>query len=351
MKNKVLIVDDVLENRKLLASILRDFTEYEIITAKSGMDIINRFESLKKNPPDLILLDVIMPKINGFDVASIFKENSITRDIPIIFITALTNTENKIKAFEAGGVDYISKPFNKHELLARVNTHIRIKNLHDELKLKNKLLQHNEAHLRYLVEQKTKKIDNMTISMVSALENANYYNDESTGNHVKRVSAYSAIIAMECGCYNDFVKRIKIYAPLHDVGKVGIPDDILKKPGKYTKEEFEIMKQHVIIGGNMLDSPEIDIMAKNIALYHHEHWDGTGYMSGLKGENIPLEARIISIVDVYDALITKRTYKQPLTEEEADKIIKEDSGKHFDPALVEIFLKIKDKLIEVRNYL
>lgn len=351
MKNRVLIVDDVLENRKLLASILRDFTDYEIITAKSGMDIINRFESIKKNPPDLILLDVIMPKINGFDVAAIFKESPLTRDIPIIFITALTNTENKVKAFEAGGVDYISKPFNKQELLARVNTHIRIKNLHDELKMKNKLLLHNEAHLRYLVEQKTKKIDNMTISMVSALENANYYNDEVTGNHVKRVSAYSAIIAMECGCYNDFVKRIKIYAPLHDVGKVGIPDEVLKKPGIYSTEEFEIMKQHVIIGGNMLDSPDIDIMARNIALYHHERWDGSGYMAGLKGENIPLEARIISIVDVYDALVTQRSYKKALSDEEADQIIRENAAKHFDPALVETFLKVKERIIEIRNYL
>jgi putative two-component system response regulator len=352
MKNQsILIVDDVAANRKLLATIIKNNTRYNILLAKSGKDAINSFNREKKHHPDLILLDIMMPEMNGYQAAEILKTNVESKNIPIIFITAMSEVEDKIKAFKTGGVDYISKPFNKYELLARINVHLQLKNANDELTENNRLLKDNEIHLEHLVAQKTRQIAGMTISMVSALENANLYNDEDTGLHIKRVGEYSALLAKERGMDFDFIKKIRLYAPLHDVGKVGIPDKILKKQGKYSVEEFDLMKKHVIIGGNMLDDKNFDPMAKNIALYHHEKWDGAGYSKGLTGSDIPIEARITALADVYDALTTKRSYKEAFSDEKADTIIKEGSGRHFDPDLVSAFFNIKEQILSIKKSL
>ena len=338
---KILIVDDVLENRKLLASIISDNTDYEVITAKSGHDIINRFESIEDNPPDLILLDILMPKINGFHIAQILKGRDATKDIPIIFITALTTAENKVKAFEAGGVDYISKPFHKQELLARVNTHLKIKILHDELKMKQKILIKKEAELRASVDKKTNTIKKMSKKM-SASEKEEYTAPPETFEYqVPQVCDYSAQLADMYGCSKDFKRRIRIYAAFIDTGEAGLPQGLLSKKGKFTADERSIMKQHVLIGAHMLEMPDIDSMAKNIAMYHHEHWDGKGYIHKLKGENIPLEARIAGLVDVYYALISPRPYRKAYYDEEALSIIQEESGKAFEPKIVDSFLSFK----------
>jgi putative two-component system response regulator len=347
MGDRVLIVDDVAENRKLLASILQKNIECDIMIAKSGQDVIDLFEHGNDNLPDLILLDIMMPVMSGMEVAQYLKDNKLLRDIPIVFVTGLGDIDNIVKAFNFGGVDYITKPFNKAELLARVSTHLKLKNVLNELEVKNTLLQNNEAHLVHLVEEKTKKINNLTVALITALENANIYNDIDTGNHIKRVSEYSSVLAENYGCDLDFIKKIKIYSPLHDIGKVGIPDNILKKRGVYTKHEYEIMKEHVMIGFKILDSPEIDSMAKNIALFHHEKWDGSGYVKGLKGKDIPLEARIVALADVYDALMTERIYKEAYTKEKTEQIIQDDSGKHFDPKIVDIFKEQKDIFYEI----
>ncbi|MBT3275844.1 MAG: response regulator, partial [Spirochaetales bacterium] len=252
---KVLIIDDVADNRRLLAKTIRDNTRYEVMLASEGsaaLDVIGR------NPPDLILLDIMMPQMDGFEVARELKSNPQTSDIPILFITALTDIEGISRAFECGGKDYITKPFNRIELLARVNSHMELKLVRDDLVHKNNLLANEELHLRKLVEEKTRKIENATLALVNALDNANYYNDTDTGLHIKRVSEYSALLA---GCLvgePDFVKRIRLYSSLHDVGKVGISDALLKKPDRYTEAEFEQMKIHVGIGARMLDDPEID---------------------------------------------------------------------------------------------
>ncbi len=185
--------------------------------------------------------------------------------------------------------------------------------------------------------------------MVTALETANLANDDDTGKHVMRVGEYAQLLAEEYGCDNDYCRRIRLYAPLHDVGKVSIPDYILKKPGKYTPEEFERMKEHVAIGGKMLSYKGIDPMAHNIALYHHEKWDGSGYLGKLSGEKIPLEARITGLADVYDALTKKRVYKPAFTENETDEIIQINKGSHFDPKLVDIFFTSKDKILEIKK--
>jgi len=350
MNAVILIVDDIAENRQLLASIIRKNTSYEILIAKSGTDVLAMLDGATLFP-DLILLDIMMPKMDGLETARILKGKMETKDIPIIFITGLTDVDEKVKAFEAGAADYIAKPFNKHELLARVNAHLELKKMYDELKIKNELLEDQGVHLSYLVEEKTRKIDRLTITMISALENVNLYNDNNTGNHLKRVSTYSSVLAEKYGMDHDFVKKIKIYASLHDVGKVGIPDRLLKKPGKYTPEEFESMKEHVVIGHKMLDSSEIDVMAKNIALYHHEKWNGFGYVHGLQGEKIPIEARIVALADVYDALTTKRPYKDVISEDETDKIISGESGKHFDPEIAKVFFENKDLFIDIKKSL
>ncbi len=211
------------------------------------------------------------------------------------------------------------------------------------------MLADREVHLTHLVEAKTEKIENVTIALVTALESANLANDEDTGNHIKRVSAYAALLASKYGEDSDYVKRIKLFASLHDVGKVGITDVILKKPGQYTPDEFEMIKQHVIIGGKLLDNPALDPMARNIALYHHEKWDGSGYCAGLAGEEIPLEARIVALADVYDALSNQRSYKPAFGRQKVETIIAKDRGKHFDPQIADIFLDQKDNMFEIRQ--
>ena len=333
MNSKILIVDDFVENRKLLAVTLKRHTDYAISLASDGESVL---KSIEKDLPDLILLDIMMPGMDGFEVAHALKHNTYTRHIPIIFLTAMNDVESKIKAFQLGGVDYVSKPFNEYELLARIDTHLRLKKMQD--------------HLTDLVEQKTQKIRNITLALVHSLETANLVHDDDTGNHIKRVGEYSALLAEKYGCDDDFIKRIRLYAPLHDVGKVGLPDSILKKKGKYTPEEFLTMQEHVIIGARMLNSEDIDSMARNVARYHHEKWNGRGYQSRLQGEDIPLEARIVAIADVYDALVSKRVYKAAFPEAQAEKIIREEAGSHFEPKLVNVFLENLNEMRRIKMH-
>ena len=343
----IAVVDDLLENRRLLASIIRSNTSYQVVTSNDGVALLELLSKSDVPRPDLILLDVMMPVMNGFETARHIKENH--EDIPIIFLTALNDIESKMKAFEMGGVDYISKPFNKNELLSRIKAQITLKKMADDLKMKNQMLEDEEKHLHYLVDQKTEKLEKLTLAMVTALENVNLFNDIDTGNHIRRVSRYAEFFAAEYGCSHDFVKRIKIYSSLHDIGKVGIPQDLLKKPGDYTSDEFEQIKKHVLIGAKMLEGEGIDPMARNIVLYHHERWDGKGYIEGLRGEEIPLEARIVALADVYDALTTKRVYKDIYGDNQADAMILSQKGKQFEPKLVEIYEKSRDRLLEVKK--
>jgi putative two-component system response regulator len=360
-ESTILVVDDKPTNLDVLFNVFEN-TEYDVLFASDGNACLQLAENER---PNLILLDVMMPGIDGFETCQRLKANKNTQNIPVIFMTALADTADKIRGFEQGAVDYITKPIQPEEVLARVKTHLTIEQLqtklriknnelqekNDELHAKNAMLADREVHLTHLVEEKTKKIGNITMALVNALENANLLNDIDTGRHIRRVSAYSALIAEKYGCNSDFVKRIKLYASLHDVGKVGLADAVLKKPGKYTKAEYLLMQQHVAIGAQMLDSNEIDGMAKSIALYHHERWDGTGYVHRLRGEAIPLEARIVSIADVYDALITERIYKEAFSEKEAERIIDEEAGRHFDPQLVKIFLNHKYDIRKIKKTL
>jgi putative two-component system response regulator len=343
----VLIVDDIMENLQVLANML--IQQGMIVSTAMNADKALKFLSIRK--PDLILLDVTMPGMDGYMLCEALKKNDRLREIPVIFLTARTQTEDIVRGFEAGSVDYVTKPFNKHELEARIGTHLKLKKYQDELKIKNKLLEDRDQHLLYLVDEKTRNIEQITIAMTIALESANFYNDEVTGNHIRRVSEYSGALAEEFGCDRDFIKRIRQYASLHDIGKIGIPGDILKKKGSFDVAEFEAMKRHVEIGGRILDNEHIDVMAKNIALYHHEYWNGKGYMAGLDLEQIPLEARIVAIVDVYDALVSERPYKKAWPINEVESTIQDKSGAQFQPHLVDAFCKIKHKFREIKETL
>lgn len=199
-----------------------------------------------------------------------------------------------------------------------------------------------ETRMERMLREKDRKIESLTRAMVSALESANYYNDEDTGDHIRRVSQYSALIAREAGFSDDFIRRIELYSSLHDIGKVGVPREILVKAGPFDKTEYTMMQKHVSIGRSLLDNPEIDPMARNIALCHHEHWDGTGYAQGLSGEAIPVEARIVAIADVFDALVSRRVYKPPFPLEYAMAEMLQERGRHFDPDLLDIFAVNRD---------
>lgn len=347
----ILIVDDIAENRKLLATLIKSALQCRIMLAKNGTDALNIFKKENALLPSLILLDVMMPGMNGYETAEKIKKFSSAEDIPILFITASNSKEDKMSAFNAGGVDFISKPFHQKELLARINVHLRVKLLTEKLKNQNRLLEDRRLHLQTLVDEKTQRIEHMTFCMVSALENANMYNDNDTGLHIRRVAQYSVLLSEKAGLDSEMVSKIKLYAPLHDVGKVGIADHILKKPGQYTPEEFELMKKHVTIGGDMLDNDGFDVVARNIALYHHEKWSGEGYLKGLKGLEIPVESRIVAVADVYDALTTRRSYKEAFSEEKTAGILKEEAGRHFDPDLIDVFLKNRSLFSEIRNNL
>ncbi len=341
----ILIIDDNATNLGVIADLFERYN-FEIMTARNGEKGI---EKARIGNPDLILLDIMMPGINGFETCRRLKSQEHTRDIPVIFMTVLSETVNKVRGLSIGAIDYITKPFQAEEVIARVNIHLKIQWLQNELKEKNNLLADRTLHLEKLVEAKTRKIENLTHTLINALEDANYYNDKYTGDHIRRIGKCAAFIAEKAGCDRDYVKRIKLYSPLHDVGKVGLPDSLLKKSGKYTKEEFVAMQQHVIIGARMIDSRDLDPMVNKIVLYHHEKWDGSGYICRLSEETIPFSARIVTLVDVYDALLSKRTYKDAFPEEEANRIIRESSGSHLDPWLVEIFFRYQNELHQVRN--
>lgn len=345
---KILIVDDNNENRRVLATVLNKNNDYNITLANDGFSAL---ESTFSENPDLILLDIMMPGMDGFEVAEKLKNDERSTNIPILFITANADSDSISRAFKAGGIDYITKPFNHEELLARVNAQVKMKRYQNELNIKNKLLESKKLLLTAEVDEKTKMINDISSALITALESANILNDTDTGNHIKRVSEYAGFIAEKISDDYVFIKQIKLYASLHDVGKVGIPDELLKNPGKFSPAEMEEMKQHVVYGAKMLTATGIPEMAANIAKYHHEKWDGTGYLEGLKGKEIPLEARIVAMADVYDALSSKRVYKEAFPEEKIDKIIGKEKGKHFDPQLVDIYLENKLHLLKIKKRL
>jgi putative two-component system response regulator len=339
-KDTILIVDDIPENIDILYGILKQ--DYNVKVALNAEDAFSVVYS--KNPPDLILLDVMMPGMDGYEVCKRLKENKDSKNIPVIFITAKGEESDERKGFMLGGVDYITKPVKPLIVKARVKTQLTLKN-------QNRILEEKVAERTNDLNNALKKIKTVSLETIHRLTNASEYKDQETGDHIKRMSNYTVEIAREMGVNENSIEQLLYAAPMHDIGKIGVPDHILLKPGPLDDDEWEIMKKHTEIGAKILEGSSSGFikLGELIALTHHEKWDGTGYPGGLKGEEIPFESRIVAIADVFDALTSKRPYKEPFSIEKSFKIISEGRGSHFDPDVVDAFFRIKDIILKIKD--
>lgn len=349
---RILVVDDMPEN----AMVLRSFLEplgYRVEYAAHGEEALDRVDS---DPPDVILLDIAMPGMNGFEVCRRLKQNPDTVHIPVVIITGMADKETNVEAVKCGADDFLIKPFDRILLEARIKNSSTTKLLHDRLvEYKNELERKVKARTQQVVQTQQ-----VTVFALAKLAESR---DNETGDHLERMRSYARELAAEIitldkyrdTCDESYAQAIYQSTPLHDIGKVGIPDSILLKPGKLTEEEFEIMKHHCRIGGDTLRAADIEAgrdsflaMGRDIAYYHHEKWNGSGYPFGLAGEAIPLCARIAALADVYDALSSRRPYKEPFDHEKSRAIILEGSGTHFDPDIVNAFLGREEQFLAIR---
>jgi putative two-component system response regulator len=331
---RILIVDDQASNVMLLEAILQeeDYTAYKSITdSRQALPVYLKYQ------PDLILLDLQMPHLDGFQVMNQLRGCvQPGAFLPILVLTADITPETKRQALAEGATDFLTKPFDQTEVLLRIKNLLGTRLLHLQLEDQNLLLEQK-------VRERTAELEETQLEILERLALAAEYRDDDTGEHTRRVGQMSAQIAQALGLPEAEVELIRRAAPLHDVGKIGIPDSILLKPGKLTPEEFELMKTHTTLGSKMLSGGQFPLLqrAEEIALTHHERWDGTGY-SGLKGESIPIAGRIVTVADVFDALTNERPYKKAWLHTEAIEEIQRQTGRQFDPRVVESFLHVVD---------
>jgi len=284
-----------------------------------------------------------MPRLDGFGVLEQLKQSSHLPLPPIVFLTAQNGSEYRVKAFDSGVLDFISKPFNRLELISRVKNLLALELAHQELESK-------KANLEAIVNQRTEALRKTQLQVVQKLGRAAEYRDHETGAHILRMSNISALLARELGFDDDYVQLILHASPMHDVGKIAIPDHVLLKPGKFIPEEWEIMKTHTTLGYEILQADDSRLLqlASEIALHHHEKWDGTGYPHGLSGEQIPLSCRIVAVADVFDALLSHRPYKTPWSQEDATTFMNAQSGLQFDPQIMKVFNQHIDEIAAIR---
>lgn len=350
----ILIVDDEPANLSLLTHLLRPF--YNVRAANSGENALRAATSGPR--PDLILLDVMMPQMDGYEVLERLRKDPATFDIPVIFVTALTELDDEERGLALGAADYIAKPIKPVLVLARVRTQLEAKHTRDWLKDKNAILE---------AEVSRRMVENDLTQLVSirALAHLAETRDPETGNHILRTQNYVRALALMLRQHPRFsaildartIDLLTKSAPLHDIGKVGIPDSILQKPGPLTPQEWVIMKTHARLGSDAIEQAETDVaqpvaflsLAKEIAHWHHEKWDGSGYPDGLRGEAIPLSARLMAVADVFDALISPRVYKPAMPYNKAREILSEGSGSHFDPDIVAAFLEGFDAMTAIAD--
>ena len=342
----ILIVDDTTSNLVILAEMIKSigYIARPVISVKQALSAI----AVRK--PHLILLDISMPDVDGFDFCEMLKKDTTLSDIPIIFISALNTTEDKVKGFKLGAVDFISKPFELEEITLRINTHLKIFQMQNELKVHNK-------RLFKMFNDQIKQVTEEQKQLIYVLARALEARTDREGKHIDNIGRYSKLLAMslqfspkyEKQVTAGFLDNIAMVAPLHDLGMVQIRDEIVLKKGTLTNEEHKMMEKHTVLGAESLQElyennrNESMEMAVEIARYHHEKWDGSGYPDRLKGEEIPLSARILSVVDVYDALTSPKVYRDAFSHEEAIEIMREETGKSFDPDIMEVFFKIHNQ--------
>ncbi|WP_105170158.1 HD domain-containing phosphohydrolase [Pseudoalteromonas sp. T1lg23B] len=337
----ILAIDDNPTNLKLLHRLLSAKGYKHVHLLSDSREALATYQTLE---PDLILLDINMPYMDGFEVMDTLFSLQEPLMAPIIIISAQQGSETTLAALEKGARDYITKPFEKNELL------MRVQNLLDA-HLAHKLLNNQAQVLEQMVEHRTRELNDTRLSVVQRLGMAAEYKDEETGNHILRMSHICQLLAQKMGLSPRICELILHASPMHDIGKIGIPDSVLLKPGKLDAHEWEVMKTHAQIGGHLLDNDdsELMIMARNIALTHHEKWDGTGYPNGLKQQDIPIEGRIAAVADVFDALTSQRPYKKAWSIDEAIHYIKTHSGHHFDPMVVDVFIAHIDDVMIIKN--
>lgn len=352
-KQIVLVVDDTVLNIDVVKGVLAN--DYIVQAATSGE---MAYKIIDKVKPDLILLDIMMPVIDGYEVCQRLQANNDTKGIPIIFLTAKTEEDDETKGLSLGAVDYITKPISPAILKERVKNHLALKAARDALEMQNEILEQK-------VQERTRQLGDLQDVTMVAMGALAESRDPETGNHIRRTQHYVKALAIELATsekYRDvltpeIITALYKSAPLHDIGKVGVEDRILLKPGKLTEEEFEIMKKHTVYGRDAIEAAEASLgfadnfltFAKEIAYSHQERWDGAGYPEGLSGENIPLSARIMAVADVYDALISERVYKAAFSHETAVQIITEGRGNHFEPLIVDAFVNIKEQFDEIAS--
>ncbi|MDD2845898.1 MAG: two-component system response regulator [Rhodoferax sp.] len=348
LKPTILVVDDIPDNLSLMRELLKN--DYKVKLANGGERALKL--AAMPAPPDLILLDIMMPDMDGYEVCKRLKANPQTQDIPVVFLTAKMDVEDEKKGLEMGAVDYITKPISPPIVLARVKNHLIVRAHANFLRDKNDFLEAEVSKRTWEVGA----VQDVTILAMASLAETR---DSETGNHIRRTQHYVQALARHLRTHQHFsalltdhyVHMLFKSAPLHDIGKVGIPDRILLKPGRFDADEFEIMKTHAALGYEAIEHAEKQLgmeveflsMAKDIALSHHEKWDGSGYPQGLAGDAIPVSARLMAVADVYDALISRRVYKEGMSHEKAAAIIIEGRGSHFDPDMVDAFVQLQDQ--------
>lgn len=339
--SRILIVDDEPANLKLLDKMLRSQGYESLELVSDSREVITRYQAAR---PDLILLDINMPHLDGYLVMEQLQVLDDPLMPPVVILTAQQSKNHLLRALAAGARDFISKPFDRNELL------MRVRNLLDA-QLAHRVLHDQKDVLEQMVRERTEELHHTRLQVVQRLGMAAEYRDEETGNHILRMSHICALLAKEIGWDDNQCDLILNASPMHDIGKIGIPDAILLKPGRFEPEEWEVMKTHATIGARLLDGDDSDLMrmARDIASSHHEKWDGSGYPKGLSGEQIPMAGRIAALADVFDALTSERPYKKAWTVEASVDLIRENSGKHFDPLLVEIFLRELPRIVAIRE--
>lgn len=342
MRRTIYVVDDVPTNIELVEAVFRNDRELTVESALNGKELLALIDG--KGFPDLLILDLMMPIMDGFEVLERLKDKRGEQYFPIIILSALTDKQSIIRALSVGADDYVTKPFFVEELKARVYNMLKLKERDEFLHTSIDFLESN-------LLEKLRMLEHTQIEIVIRLGRAAEFRDNETGKHVERIADYVNLIADELRLHQDQTMMMRYASPMHDVGKIGIPDGVLLKPGKLTDEEFKVIKLHTIMGGKILSGTTLPLLelASEIAVSHHERWDGDGYPFRLKGEDIPISGRIVSVTDVFDALTSERVYKSAWTMERALDYIKDQREKQFDPNVVDAFFNSVSSIVKIKQ--